>query len=130
MVKLLDANAVIRYLTADDAKKAKRVERLFRNTSDRFILTDVSVAEIVWVLESHYQISKSDIVAKLRLLLSLETIEANKALLSDALDFYWSRNIDYIDAYIAAYAVHEQIDTVVSYDRDLDKIAGISREEP
>lgn len=130
MVKLLDANTVIRYLTADDAKKAKRVERLFRNSSDRFILTDVSIAEIVWVLESHYQVSKSDVVAKLRLLLTLEAIEANKDLLSQALDHYWSRNIDYIDAYIAAYAAHHHVDAVISYDRDLDKIAGISREEP
>lgn len=130
MVKLLDANTVIRYLTADDAKKAKRVERLFKNSPNQFVLTDVSVAEIVWVLESHYKVPKDDIVAKLRLLLTLEAIEANKALLSDALDFYWSRNIDYIDAYVAAYAVHQHIETIISYDRDLDKIAGISREEP
>lgn len=130
MVKLLDANTVIRYLTADDEKKAKRVERLFRQSRDRFILTDVSVAEIVWVLESHYNVLKDDIVAKLRLLLTLEAIEADKFLLSDALDLYWSRNIDYIDAYVAAYAVHHHINTIVSYDRDLDKIAGISRGEP
>lgn len=130
MVKLLDANTVIRYLTADDAKKAKRVERLFKNSSDQFVLTDVSVAEIVWVLESHYQVSKSDVVAKLRLLLTLEAIEADKALLSDALDLYWTHNLDYIDAYIAAYAAHHHVDAVISYDRDLDKIAGISREEP
>lgn len=130
MVKLLDANTVIRYLTADDPKKAKRVEDLFKSTSDQFILTDVSVAEIVWVLESHYQVAKSDIVAKLRLLLMLEAIDADKELLSLALDLFWSRNIDYIDAYIAAYASCRKIPTVVSYDRDLDKIPGISREEP
>ena len=130
MVKLLDANTVIRYLTADDEKKAKRVERLFKLATSRYILTDVSVAEIVWVLESHYKVPKTDIVAKLRLLLALEAIEADKTLLFDELDFYWSRNIDFIDAYLAAYASTHHIDAIVSYDRDLDKIAGISREEP
>ncbi|MEK9143851.1 MAG: PIN domain-containing protein [Patescibacteria group bacterium] len=130
MAKLLDANTIIRYLTADDEKKAKRVESLFRQSRDRLILTDVSVAEIVWVLESHYRVSKNDIVAKLRLLLTLEAIEADKALLSDALDLYWSHNLDYIDAYIAAYAASHEVDAIISYDRDLDKITGISREEP
>ena len=106
------------------------MDRLFKLATSRYILTDVSVAEIVWVLESLYKVPKSDIVAKLRLLLALEAIEADKTLLSDALDFYWSRNIDFIDAYLAAYASTHHIDAVVSYDRDLDKIAGISREEP
>ncbi len=130
MAKLLDANTIIRYLTADDEKKAKRVERILKKTAEVFILTDVSVAEVVWVLESHYRIPKSEIVAKLRLFLALEAIDADKTLLSRALDYYWSRNIDYIDAYLAAYAARHQVNTIISYDRDLDKISGISREEP
>ncbi|MBI3576980.1 PIN domain-containing protein [Candidatus Gottesmanbacteria bacterium] len=130
MAKLLDANTIIRYLTADDKKKANRIEHLFRQTSEKFVLTDVSVAEVVWVLESHYRLPRSEIVAKLRLFLALEALDADKALLSDAFDYYWSRNIDYIDAYLAAYAAHHEISTIISYDRDLDKISGISREEP
>lgn len=130
MAKLLDANTVIRYLTADDEKKAKRVEKFLRQTTEKLILTDVTVAEVVWVLESHYEVPKSDIVAKLQLFLTLETVHAAKPLLSDALTFYWSYNIDYIDAYIAAYAIHHDVDTIVSYDHDLDKIPSISREEP
>lgn len=130
MTKLLDANTVIRYLVADDPKKSTRIERILTKSFEKLILTDVSLVEIVWVLDSHYQIAKREIVGKLQTLLLLDVIEANKSLLSDALDIYWSHNIDFIDAYIAAYAKGKGIDVIVSYDRDLDKVTDVTREEP
>lgn len=130
MQKLLDANVVIRYLTNDDPNKALRFEKLLTSGKLIFILTDVIVAEIVWTLQSHYNISRPIIADKLEILLSSKAIDSNRSIISKALIIYAKLNIDYIDAYLAAYGLENKVKEIVSYDRDLDKISGVSRLEP
>ncbi len=130
MAKLLDANTVIRYLTNDDPIKSKKVESFLRVNNEPLIINDVSIAEIVWVLLSHYKVPKKEIVEKLQYLFNFEALKVNKNLLNRALDIYANANIDYIDAYLIAFAEENKIPQVVSYDRDLDDFKGIKRQEP
>ena len=130
MLKILDSNLIIRFLLDDDPVKAKDVETLLLNSSDRLILTDVNLAEIVWVLTSFYKIPKSSVVEKLQNFLAIPTIDADKKLLSEALTIYKKYNIDYIDAYHIAFAQKESIEVIYSYDKDFDKVEGIKRQEP
>lgn len=127
--KLLDANVVIRYLVNDDGAKAERFRQLLKRNDLELLLNDVIVAEIVWVLESYYQISKKEIIEKLQALLAVPVVKANVVLITRALDLFAKHNVDYVDAYIASVAQGDAIE-VISYDRDLDKLPATKRSEP
>lgn len=129
MPNLLDANLIIRYLAEDDKGKAEAVEKLLKS-KEKLILTDVTVSEIIWVLSSYYEIPKEEIAEKMEALLSLGCIKANKKILFQALSFYKKLNIDWIDAYLSSLARGKNIKKIYSYDKDLDKIKEIKREEP
>lgn len=127
--KLLDANVVIRYLVDDDKKKAQKFRQLLQTTEFELWLPDTVVAEIVWVLESYYQISKVEIVEKLQALLALTSISANTTILLRAMGLFSQYNVDYVDAYLASLAMEDRLQ-VISYDHDFDKLPGLKRDEP
>jgi predicted nucleic acid-binding protein len=129
MEKILDANLIIRYLVEDDKKKVDAIEKLFKSDIN-FILTDVTISEIIWVLISYYKQKKQSIINKIASLIHLPNIKSNKVLIVRALEFYKKFDIDWIDAYISAYAVENKIKEIYSYDKDLDKIKNIKRLEP
>ena len=130
MRKLLDTNLVIRFLIKDSPPKARAVKKILESEGEEIILTDVGLAEIVWVLTSYYQLSKVEVVDKLLDLLSLKTIQANKHILVKALKLYQSLNVDFIDAYLGAYAENIGVKDVYSFDKDFDKIPEVNRLEP
>lgn len=128
--KILDTNLIIRFFLNDKPPQAEAVQKLLQSSQQELILTDVSLAEIVWVLTSYYQLPKSEVADKLLDLLTLETIHANKQRLIRALFLYKSFSIDFVDAYLGAFAETEGIDTIYSYDEDFDKIKALKRKEP
>ena len=130
MRKLLDTNLFIRFLLKDIPSQAQAVKKILETGSEELILTDVGLAEIVWVLTSYYQLPKTEVVDKLLNLLALKTIQANKDILVRALKSYQSLNIDFIDAYLGAYAQNQGLSDIYSYDRDFDKIKYLNRREP
>jgi len=107
MRKLLDTNLFIRFLLKDIPSQAQAVKKILETGSEELILTDVGLAEIVWVLTSYYQLPKTEVVDKLLNLLALKKIQANKDILVRALKSYQSLNIDFIDAYLGAYAQNQ-----------------------
>lgn len=130
MVKLLDANLIVRYLTQDNLRQAKAFEHLLKTAKEKLILTDVTMAEIVWVLSSYYELPKKEIIEKIEGILGLEIFEINRDIIGQALTYYRQYNLDWIDAYLAAYGKRNKIKTILSYDRDLDKISEVKRKEP
>lgn len=129
MAKILDASVVVRYLVGDDMQKAKEFARFLGEVKDKLLFLDVTVAEVVWVLGSFYGVSKTEITRKLIELLSCEAIEVSGAAVG-ALTIFSRRNVSYIDAYLAAKAVEDGVEEIVSYDRDFDKLAGVKRVVP
>ncbi len=129
MKKLLDANLIIRYLVEDDRKKADKIEKLLHSKDD-LILTDVTISEIVWVLASYYKLNREEIAERLEALLLLPNIKTNEKLLLQALSYYRQHKIDWVDAYLASFAKENNLKSVYSYDKDLDRIREITRREP
>lgn len=130
MSKLIDANLIIRYLIQDDAVKALAVKKLLKSSKEPLILTDMVLAELVWTLTSYHKIPRTEVAEKLQDLLNLESIEANRPLLSRSLQIYQLFNIDFVDAYVTAYAETYKIDRIYSYDKDFDKVRTVKRLEP
>src|SRR3989338_5940347 len=119
--RVLDANIILRFLTNGPSHQTTQIKKLLESKKDRLVLTEVTVAEIVWVLTSYYKQTKKSVVEKVLTLLELPVIVANRKLLSGALLTYLEFNIDYIDAYLLALAKEKKLAGIVSLDRSLDK---------
>jgi predicted nucleic-acid-binding protein len=117
----IDTNVFLRFLTNDDAAKANRAEKLFRNavSGKQHLRTSLLViAEIVWTLESFYKLPKKDIAEKVTTILNTPNLVCPEArLIRLALDLYVEQNIDFIDAYHSYYLKEEELPSIVTFDR-------------
>lgn len=132
---ILDANIILRFITADDKVKQEKTARLFERIKEGKItafIHDVIFAEIVFVLVSKklYGLSKHKIQALLLPIVSLTNIKLNsKKKIKRALELFVQHDIDFEDALIAADAENEKIE-IISFDRDFKKIPSIASTEP
>lgn len=126
---LLDTNLIIRFLVNDNPQKVLKVEKLLKNKSNQNILPDTIIAEIIWVLSSYYDLSKFEIVEKIKALIHVDSIECNAFLIDKSLTIWQENNISYIDAYLTAIAMLGNI-TLYTYDQKLASISGINVKEP
>jgi predicted nucleic acid-binding protein len=117
----VDTNVFLRFLTNDDPGRADRARLLFQRAIDGELSLSTSLlvlAEIVWTLESFYRLDKKDIAAKVEAIVSTPNLECPDAdLLLQALDFYATKNVDFIDAYHAHLLRSRGIGDIATYDR-------------
>lgn len=130
MAKSVDANIIIRYLIKDNLTQAERAKKLFTTSVEELILTDLVFAEVVWVLQSVYQLPKQEIIESLLKFLKLKKLSCNYPLLINSLLIFQDYNISFIDAYLIAYCENQNLKGVYSFDKGLDKIKTIKRFEP
>jgi uncharacterized protein len=132
MKVLLDTNVLIRWMTNDDPKKASAVDILFKKATKGDVvlhLADPCIAEITWVLESVYRMSRSAIASLLETLISSPGLNLeNPERVANAVAFYGAHDIDFVDAYLAAQAQAENL-PLLSYDADFDALP-VKRIEP
>ncbi len=95
------------------------------------LLTDLVLAECVYVLESFYEVERSRIAELMRSAISLASIKTiDPASLLRALEVYEVERIDFAEAYLVAQAEATGVREIVSFDRSIDKIKTVSRREP
>lgn len=127
---LLDTNILVRHLTGDPPSQARRATASLR-ANHELILTDVVLAELVYVLESYYERPRQEVAQAGRSLLALPSIAAfDHDLLLRAIELYESERLDFADAYLAAAAELWGVGIVASFDRRLDRVRAIRRVEP
>ncbi|MEA3436025.1 MAG: type II toxin-antitoxin system VapC family toxin [Thermodesulfobacteriota bacterium] len=131
----VDTNLFIRYLTNDDIEKANRVEELLDKAAlckVRLITCEVVLAEVVWVLESYYNLNKVQIAEHLEAILATPGLNVlNGKVVEKAVAYYLNENIDFIDAYIVSLMNKLNISSIYSFDKNhLKRIKSIKRLEP
>jgi predicted nucleic acid-binding protein len=130
----IDANVILRYLTKDPPDMAEASLQTFSAAQGgqiRLILTPITVAEVVWVLESFYDYPKDQIATTITHFLHSEGLEVmNLDMLLQALSLYHEKNIDFADALLAASALRLGPNFIYSFDRHFGRIPGIKRLEP
>ncbi len=127
MIAYVDTNVLVRHLTDDPPEQARRATAILEN-AERLILTDVVVAELVYVLESYYEHPRRQITESVQSLLALSSIAvSNHDLLLRALELYEHIRLDFAEAYLAAAAELTGVDSVASFDRTLDRVETIDR---
>lgn len=129
MSKVIDANVIVRFLVAESPALVAKIKN-YLNSQEKIVFTDVTLAEIIWILTSYYKFEKKDILEKIQFLLEVENFVINRPVIVKALFYYQQFNIDYIDAYLAAYTEENGMKELISFDKSLDKITAIKRVEP
>lgn len=129
-MNLVDTNLLVRYFVEDDKNKADAVERLFSSPKSNIFIPNIVIAELVWVLKSFYKQPKRKIVQVIQALLSFKNIKMGRKVVERTLINFQERNVNWIDAYLAALVQIKRYKNLYSYDGDFDKIPGIKRLEP
>ena len=133
-MRFLDTNIFIRFLTDDVPEKADACEKIFKKAVEKeetLFTTDLVIAEIVWVLESFYELPKKEVQDKVEKILNTPNLICpHKDLILSALVLYSEKNIDYIDACNALTLKEKGIEELYSYDKHYDRIDWITRLEP
>ena len=130
MTAFVDTNVLIRHLTGDPPELAARATR-YLGAADELLLPDLILAEVAYVLESFYEVSRAQAAMTLRAVLAYPAIRVLDAdLLQRAVEVYESHRLDFADAYLVASAERTGIDVIASFDRSIDRVATVRREEP
>lgn len=135
-MEFLDTNIIIRYLTQDNLDQTQRSLILLQQVEAGDLLVTTSEAvilEAVFVLSSKtlYNLPRALIQIRLSDIITLRGLRLpHKKSYLRALDLYASINLDFTDALNIAHMERAGISTMISFDRDYDKVAGIRRREP
>jgi predicted nucleic-acid-binding protein len=99
--------------------------------AERLLLSDLVLAESVYVLESFYEVKRARVAELMRAAIALPAIETvDPASLLRALEVYELEGLDFAEAYLVAQAEATGVNEVLSFDRSIDKIEGVTRREP
>lgn len=116
----IDTNVFLRFFVRDVESLYVKAEELFEKTEKgqlKLETSDIVIAEIVWVLESYYGFSKSEIKEVIETILETKNLKvANHSRVKEAIDLYSSGKMDFIDAYNIAYIKAKDFKKVATFD--------------
>ncbi|MGB9736110.1 MAG: PIN domain-containing protein [bacterium] len=118
---VIDTNLLVRYISDDDPAKSKSVDNLLTkamNGEIQVLIPSIVIAELVWVLESFYEMKATDITGIVQAILNTPGIEVtDRQVIESALLLYKSQNIDLIDAWIIEFAKDRNIKAIYTFDK-------------
>ena len=130
MTAFVDTNVLIGHLTGDPPGQAARASRYLRD-ADELLLPDLILAEVAYVLESFYEVPRAQVATTLRAVLAFPAIRVvDIELVQRAVEVYEVHRLDFADAYLVASAERTGVGVIASFDRTIDRVATVRREEP
>lgn len=130
MSAFVDTNILVRHLTGDPAAMARRATA-YLASAEELLLTDLIVAETVYVLESFYEAPREQVATAVRSMLARPNmVTIDPALLLRAVEVYEVDRLDFAEAYLVACAESTGVGVVASFDRTIDRVGTVRRLEP
>ncbi len=130
MSAFVDANILVRHLTGDPPEQAARATK-FLAEADELLLADLVVAEVVYVLESFYEVPRQQAAELVRAIIAFPAmVVLDPAMLLRALEVYETDRLDFAEAYLVAQAERSGVGVVASFDQAIDRVATVRRLEP
>lgn len=130
MTVFVDTNVLVRHLTGDPPDMAGRATA-YLQTASELLLTDLVVAETVYVLESFYEAPRQQVAEAIRSLLAFDAIvTVDPALLLRAVEVYEVERLDFAEAYLVACAESTGVHMVASFDASIDRVTTVQRVQP
>jgi predicted nucleic acid-binding protein len=126
----VDTNVLIRHLTGEPPAQGRRATA-FLERADELLLADLVAAEVIYVLESFYELERARVAELLRSIIAYPAVVVVDApMLLRALEVYEVDRLDFAEAYLVASAEATGVGTIASFDRTIDRVRTVSRIEP
>ncbi len=110
---------------------AKRATTALAGEGRPLLLSDLVLAECVYVLESFYELKRERVAGLMRAALGLPSVSVvDRPLLLRALEVYERDRIDFAEAYLVASAELTGVGEILSFDRSIDRVQTVKRIEP
>lgn len=130
MTAFVDTNVFIRHLRGDPPEQAAAATR-YLAAVDHLLLTDLILAEVAYVLESVYKVPRAQVAQSLRAILGFPAVSVpDPELIQRAVEVYDVHGLDFGEAYLVACAERSGVGVVASFDRSIDRVRTVRREEP
>ena len=121
---------IVRHLTGDPADQAARATSVLAS-GETLLLTDLVLAECVYVLESFYEVPRERVAELMRAAIALPNIQTvDESALIRSLEIYEVDRLDFAEAYLAAQAEATGVGEILSFDRSIDRLTTVRRREP
>ena len=120
----VDTNVLLRYLLRDEPTQAARAARELER-DERFLVGSVVLCELVWVLETGYGFSRTEIAATLEKILATAQFEIEgKDVALAALDDFRGSTADFSDCLVGRRNRAAGGAETVTFDRSLRGLDG------
>lgn len=120
-MKGVDTNILVRFLVGDDKVQTEKVYAIFKKTEtdrQKLFVPFIVVVELIWVLQSVYQITRSDIVDSINALLSMSILKVEQHLiLQQWVVAAQTNKHDLADLLIAFCAKGQGCESVITFDK-------------
>jgi predicted nucleic-acid-binding protein len=127
-MKGLDTNVLVRHLVQDDAQQAALASRYIGrhcSVDDRCLINDVVLCELVWVLESAYDLEKEVVGNVLeKLMMTSEFDIESKNIAAAALRDYRASKADFADCLIGRKNAALGCTETATFDKALKSLDG------
>lgn len=115
---ILDANAVLRFLLQDNEEQFQQVKTVIQR-KNCYVTLEV-LAEVCYVLEGLYQVTREDIISNFRKL-NNDVIILNADVLLRGLDIFdKTPKLDFVDCLLYGYKFEKDIN-IITFDQKLRK---------
>ena len=113
----LDTSLLVRYLVGDDKRQSEAADKLVSN-GDLFFINLIVLCELVWVLESCYDLKKESLVDVLEKILATRQFVVEKSdLVWRALDDFKGTKADFSDCLIGRANRDQDCRYTASFDK-------------
>jgi predicted nucleic-acid-binding protein len=117
----LDTNVIVRYIMQDDLVQSRKATRLVEeklSSETPGYITLVTLAEVIWVLKSVYEIASKDLINLVGMLLATKQIRTERAsTVYRAVKVFDSGRADFSDALILVVGMEDGCTEIVSFDK-------------
>ncbi|MBV8469580.1 MAG: type II toxin-antitoxin system VapC family toxin [Burkholderiaceae bacterium] len=125
----LDTNVLVRYIMQDDIKQSAKATKLIEglSTVEPGFIPMVSIVELVWVLDSFYELDRAQIAQALDVILrSKQLIVDQSEQVARALRTYSVGKADFADCLIERVAAAAGCSRTMTFDVAASKSAGMT----
>ncbi|MCL2322043.1 MAG: PIN domain-containing protein [Oscillospiraceae bacterium] len=117
---IVDANVILRLILNDNKEMVQKSKNVIRTYN--IVIKNEVLAEVVYVLQKVYKVTKLEICDILLKFIAIDEIEAeSKEFLNCALTVFKNNNIDFVDCLLYAYNKIEG-NKVFTFDKALNKL--------
>ena len=124
-MKAVDTNVLIRFIMKDDEKQAQSVYQLFKQSEQNqqpLFVPLLVVLEVIWVLQSVYEIPDADIVQTFSDLLAISVLSfESENVLENFIESTANTSFDLSDLLIANSAYSSDCESIFTFDKKASK---------